>query len=66
MICFQMAFRAVWSSFESRVAGRELSLPNMLSVSPRAREVNGTMSVAGVETASSAGKGAERVVGEKR
>jgi len=65
MICFQMAFRAVWSSFESRVAGRRLSLPNILSVSPRGRGVR-TTSVAGVETASSAGKGTESAVGENR
>jgi hypothetical protein len=63
MICFQTAFRAVWSSFESRVAGCRLSLPNILSASPRGR---GTMSVAGVETASSAGKGIESAVGENR
>jgi len=66
MICFQMALRAFWSSFEGRVAGRRFSLPNILSVSPRGRGVNGNMSVAGMETASSAGKGAERVVGENR
>jgi sugar lactone lactonase YvrE len=66
MICFQMAFRAVWSSFESRVTGRRLSLPNILSVSPRGRGVIGTMSLAGLETASSAGRGTERAVGENR
>jgi hypothetical protein len=66
MICFQMAFRAAWSSFESRVVGRRLSLPNILSVSARGRGVIGTMSLAGMETASSAGKGTESAVGENR
>jgi len=66
MICFQIAFRAVWSSFESRVAGCRLSSPNILSVGLRGRGVTGTMSVAGVETASSASKGAESAVGENR
>jgi hypothetical protein len=66
MICFQMAFKAAWSSFESRVAGRRLSLLNTLSVGLRARGVTGSTSVAGVETPSSAGKGAESVVGENR
>lgn len=66
MICFQTAFRAAWSSFEIRVAGRRLSVPNTLSVRPRGRGVTGTMSVAGLETASSAGRGTERAVGENR
>jgi hypothetical protein len=66
MICFQMAFSALWSSFESRVAGRRLSLLNTLSVGFRGRGVTGATSVAGVETASSGGRVAESVVGENR
>lgn len=66
MICFHIEFRAVWSSFESRVAGRRLSSPNVLSVTPRGRGVVWIMSVAGVEIASSAGKSAESAEGENR
>lgn len=66
MICFQMALRVVWSSFESRDTESGLSLLNTLSVRSRGRGVSGTTSVAGMETASSMGKGAESEVGENR
>lgn len=66
MICFQTAFRAAWSSFEDRDAGCRLSLLNTLSRRSEGRGVTGAMSVAGVETASSTGKVAERVMGENR
>ena len=66
MICFQIALRAVWSSFESRDAGCILSLLNTLSPRSRGRGVTGTTSEAGLEPASSTGKGAESEVGENR
>jgi hypothetical protein len=66
MICFQMACRAVWSSFESWGDRCRLSSLNMLSVRCLASGVSGTTSVAGLETASSPGKVAESEVGENR